>query len=122
MYESDKLFDADPPSPSIMDEIIRRLPQWPSEGGEYKPVLEIINVVRSVLQMHRVSRKPQPVYDNHDLGVYDREMLDGDEGGHPVKLDLILTRLHKLGPKVHVEWPDVDVAIEVKSHWPDLVT
>ena len=76
---------------------------WPSDGGW--PMLDTINTVRTILKNSRNPAKA--VYDDHDLCVYDREMLDSVEGAHPAKLDLILTRRKKLGPKERVRWRDV---------------
>jgi len=121
-FESDSLVDAEPVSTTILNEIKGKLPKWPSEGGEaayYKPVLDTIDTVRTILK--KSSNPAKAVYDDHDLCVYDREMLDSVEGAHPVKPDLILTRHKKLGPKERVRWRDVDVAIEVKSEWQNLV-
>ena len=55
------------------------------------------------------------------IRLCDREMLASIEGAHPVKPHLILTRHKKLGSKERVTWRDVDVAIEVKSEWQNLV-
>jgi len=98
-FESDQLFDAEPVSCTILNEIKGQLPKWPSEGGEAapKPCMTIM------------------------ICVYDREMLDSVAGARPLKPDLILTRHKKLGPKECVRWRDVDVVIEVNSKWQNLV-
>ena len=75
----------------ILNEINGKLPGWPSEGeaASYKPVLDTINTVRKILK--NLGTTGKAVYDDHDLCVYDREMLGSIQGAHLVKLDLILT-------------------------------
>ena len=109
--EYDSLVDAELVSTTILNEIKGKLPKWPSEGGEaayYKPVLETIDIVRKILKNNIPTATAKAVYDDHDLCVYDREMLDSVAGAHPLKPDLILTRHKKLGPKERVRWRDVD--------------
>ncbi|KAF9509539.1 hypothetical protein BS47DRAFT_1301325, partial [Hydnum rufescens UP504] len=48
--------------------------------------------------------------------------MDSVDGAHAVKPDLILARRKELGENERVRWRDVDVAVEVKRDWPDLVT
>ncbi|KAF9516768.1 hypothetical protein BS47DRAFT_1291920, partial [Hydnum rufescens UP504] len=48
--------------------------------------------------------------------------MDSVEGAHALKPDLILTRRTELGENERVRWRDVDVVIEVKKDWSDLIT
>jgi hypothetical protein len=110
-------------SSEILNEIKKVLPEWPSKGAEaeyYEPVVDTINTVRNILKKHRTT-SVKAVYDDHHLCVYNREMYDSVERDHPMKPDLILKRGEKLKPTERARWRDVDVAIEVKSDWRNLV-
>ncbi|KAF9518872.1 hypothetical protein BS47DRAFT_164189 [Hydnum rufescens UP504] len=125
-FESDALSLGDALSDETIHEIKTRLPTWPSEGREqayYEPVVKTISVVRDVLRKRRKPDEPRGIYDDHGLFLYaDCAMMDSVDGAHAVKSDLILARRKELGENERVRWRDVDMVVEVKRDWPDLVT
>ncbi|KAF9513145.1 hypothetical protein BS47DRAFT_992415 [Hydnum rufescens UP504] len=96
---------------------------WSSEGREqahYESVLSTINVIRDVL---RECDTPSGLCDDHGLFAYaDRAVIDRLDSAHAVKPDLILARRTELGENERVRMRNVDVVVEVKSDWSNLVT
>ncbi|HEV7737533.1 MAG TPA: hypothetical protein VGO47_09210, partial [Chlamydiales bacterium] len=97
---------------------------FPKKGLEsryYLPFSKLLNNVKTA--MTTLGFTAGSVYANVEFEVYDREMADGTDNDAKLKPDIIARR--KDTPETvlpaSASWRQVELCVEVKSHWSELV-
>jgi hypothetical protein len=93
---------------------------WPMEKGEpdyYGPVIRVLN---ATLKAALKRQKKLSYYSSLCFSVYDRPVVEGKDGSHPLKPDGLGCN-GEISPTEKVSWRDIRIAVEVKGAWPELV-
>lgn len=102
------------PDVGVLADILEHVQPWASDERKlYSHVCDTLNVVVSTLKAKQHNLL------TGEFVVYDKPMLDGIEGAHPMKPDLLLT--FKPLRKHSARWRDVFIPVKVKSDWKSLI-
>lgn len=98
---------------------LQTLCQWPKKSaGErayYTPLINLLNKVQKAIPRDKLG-----LYGHNRFVVYDKEMGDGIQGAHPIKPDGLLVWDTAKAKKTYF-WADVNMPIEVKENWKEMI-